>query len=600
MLAFNQYCWQNMAKVRRGLLPYNLSAHNHIAFCAEPALEILAYNFSSDLFPLSNPKPNEGNKNIAALGAKSGKKFICVLETTGMTGLSTRRSMSNKKWPLQTHWVSMSGGNIETNCISARKISGCSLQSCLLDRKNIVFRLPSRAASSQPNKPVEYKLPSVTWGVVFGRKEKLVSKVIICDYLKSLGIVPDELEDIELPSTVDVMRERVEFLQRIGLNIDDINLYPLMLGCSVRKNMAPVLDYLDKVGIRRQDMASFLRKYPQVLHASVVVDLMPVIRFLRGLDVEREDIPYVLLKYPDLLGFKLDGTMSTSVCYLVTIGVRPRDIGPMVTQYPHILGMRVQTVIKPFVDYLICLGLPKQVVARMIEKRPYILAYDMEESMKPNVESLLTFGIRKEALPSVIAQYPQILGTTLKPKLFSQQYFFNFNIKVDPVDFGRVVEKMPHIVSLPQTPILKRVEFLRGRGFSDEDITKMVVACPQLLAISVEVMKHSFYYFKTEMNRSLQELVEFPAYFTYNLEFRIKPRFQRMSRKGISGSLDWILNCSDQRFEERLESNYIEIEENGPSFSMGGQLKLPGDDADSEEEDEESEDEVFYRRTVTL
>ncbi|KAB2606226.1 hypothetical protein D8674_005943 [Pyrus ussuriensis x Pyrus communis] len=48
-------------------------------------------------------------------------------------------------------------------------------------------------------------MPSVTWGVVQGRKEKLVSRVIICDYLKSLGIVPDELENLELSSTVEVM-----------------------------------------------------------------------------------------------------------------------------------------------------------------------------------------------------------------------------------------------------------------------------------------------------------------------------------------------------------------------------------------------------------
>ncbi|CAA6675547.1 unnamed protein product [Spirodela intermedia] len=61
------------------------------------------------------------------------------------------------------------------------------------------------------------------------------------------------------------MRERIEFLQKLGLSIDDMNEYPLMLGCSVRKNI--------------------------VLHASVVVELAPVVRFLRGLDVERQDVP---------------------------------------------------------------------------------------------------------------------------------------------------------------------------------------------------------------------------------------------------------------------------------------------------------------------
>eukprot|EP01018_Ginkgo_biloba_P003746 Gb_08960 [translate_table: standard] len=491
----------------------------------------------------------------------------------------------------------------EINCILARKttfLRTTAIRTCLLDQANIISSAPTRAASTESNKLPEYQMPSVTWGVVQGRKEKLVSRVIICDYLRSVGIVPDELEHLELPSTVDVMKERVEFLQKIGLSIDDINEYPLMLGCSVRKNIVPVLGYLDKLGIRKPDLPILLKKYPQVLHASVVVELAPVIKFLRGLDIERTDIPLVLLKYPELLGFKLEGTMSTSVAYLVSIGVSPRDIGPMMTQYPHILGMRVGTVIKPIVDYLVNLGLPKQVLARMFEKRPYILGYNLEETMKRNVESLLSFGVRQECLASVIAQYPQILGLGLKPKLTSQQYFFNFNIKVGPEDFGRVLEKMPQIVSLPQAPILKRVEFFRGRGFSAEDITNMVVACPQLLALSLELMKLSFYFFKSEMKRPLQELVDFPAYFTYSLETRIKPRYKRISSKGINYSLAWFLNCSDQRFEERLEADYIEIEETGPSFSMGGPLELPGDDLDSEEEDKESEDEIFYRHTVSI
>ncbi|XP_007201038.2 transcription termination factor MTERF4, chloroplastic isoform X2 [Prunus persica] len=453
--------------------------------------------------------------------------------------------------------------------------------------------------STQSSKFPEYEMPSVTWGVVQGRKEKLVSRVIICDYLKSLGIVPDELESLELPSTVDVMRERVEFLQKLGLSSDDINEYPLMLGCSVRKNMIPVLAYLEKIGIPRSKLGEFVKNYPQVLHASVVVELVPVVKFLRGLDVEKQDIGYVLQKYPELLGYKLEGTMSTSVAYFVSIGVNPRDIGPMVTQYPYFLGMRVGTVIKPFVDLLVSLGLPKKILARMLEKRAYLLGYDLEETVRPNVDCLISFGIRREVLASVVAQYPQILGLPLKAKMSSQQYFFSLKLKIDPEGFARVIEKMPQIVSLHQHVIMKPVEFLLGRGIPSEDVAKMIVKCPQLIALRVELMKNSFYFFKSEMGRPLKELVEFPEYFTYSLESRIKPRYQRLQSKEIRCSLKWCLNCSDQRFEERLQGEYIETETPGPLFCMGGKLELPGNEMVSDEEDE-SDDEVLYRRTVSL
>ncbi|KAL1365883.1 hypothetical protein AAHE18_03G321200 [Arachis hypogaea] len=434
----------------------------------------------------------------------------------------------------------------------------------------------------------EYEMPSVTWGVIQGRKEKLVSRVIVFDFLRGLGIVPDELQDLKLPSTVEVIRERVEFLQKLGITIDDINDYPLMLGCSVRKNMIPILGYLEKIGISRSKLGGFIKSYPQVLHASVIVELVPVVKFLRGLDVEREDIGYVLQKYPKLLGFKLEGTMSTSVAYLVNIGVNPRDIGPMVTQYPYFLGMRVGTVIKPFIDYLVSLGLPKKILAKMLEKRAYLLGYDLEETIKPNVDCLISFGIGRECLPSVIAQYPQILGLPLKTKLSSQQYFFSLKLKIDPEDFA-----------LHQNVIMKLVEFLLGRAIAPHDVASMVVRCPQLVALRVELMKNSFYFFKSEMGRPLKELVEFPEYFTYSLESRVKPRYQRLKSKGIRCSLNWMLNCSDQRFEERLQGNYIETESIGPTFLMGGKLNLPGNAILSDEE-EESDDEVLYRRTVSL
>ncbi|PKU75352.1 transcription termination factor MTERF4, chloroplastic [Dendrobium catenatum] len=454
--------------------------------------------------------------------------------------------------------------------------------------------------STQSSKFPEYEMPSVTWGVVQGRKERLVSRVIISDYLKSIGVIPNELEHLELPSTVEVMRGRVEFLQRLGLTVDDMNEYPLMLACSVRKNMIPVLGYLEKIGISRSKLGEFVRNYPQVLHASVVVELVPVIKFLRGLDVERHDIPYVLQRYPELLGFKLEGTMSTSVAYLVSIGVWPRDIGPMVTQYPYLLGMRVGTTIKPLVEYIISLGVPKRILCRMLEKRTYILGYDLEETVKPNVHTLLSFSVRLEALPSLIAQYPQILGLPVKAKLSTQQYFFSLKLKIDPEGFARALEKMPQIISLAQNVIMKPVDFLRGRAIPDEDVARMIVKCPQLLACSVVLMKNSYYFFKSEMKRPMKELFEFPEYFTYSLESRIKPRYHKLASKGIRCSLAWLLNCSDRRFEERLRADYIEEDTAGPSFLMGGKLEMPGSYLVSEQEDSDSDNEVLYRRTVSL
>uniref|UniRef100_J3NDB8 Uncharacterized protein n=1 Tax=Oryza brachyantha TaxID=4533 RepID=J3NDB8_ORYBR len=121
----------------------------------------------------------------------------------------------------------------------------------------------------------------------------------------------------------------------------------------------------------------------------------------------------------------------------------------------------------------------------------------------------------------------------------------------------------------------------------------MVVRYAQILLLRIELMKNSLYFFKSEMKPPISELLEYPEYFTYNLSQGSKPQYMR-------ASLDWFLNCSDQRFEERMRADFIEGDAPGHSFPMGGKLQMPGSQLISDDHNEQSEVEVLYRRTVML
>lgn len=429
------------------------------------------------------------------------------------------------------------------------------------------------------------------------KNDRIENRARVYEFLRGIGIVPDELDGLELPVTVEVMKERVDFLHKLGITIDDINNYPLVLGCSVKKNMIPVLDYLGKLGVRKSTFVDFLRRYPQVLHASVVVDLAPVVKYLQGMDIKPNDIPRVLEKYPEVLGFKLEGTMSTSVAFLVGIGVARREIGGVLTRYPQILGMRVGRVIKPFVEYVESLGIPRLAVARLIERAPHILDFGLEDRLKPNIESLLEFHVRRALLPSVVAQYPEILGIEeLKSKLQNQHNLLGSIVELSSEDFGRVIERMPQAVILNRNPVVKHVDFLKDYcGFSTQQVRQMVVLCPQLLALNIDIMKLSFDFFQQEMKRPLDDLVAFPALFTYGLESTIKPRHKMVARKGIKCSLSWLLNCSDSKFRERMDYEGIDMEEMEPipSFDMKTLMEPRDDDESGSDYEEDSEEDEF-------
>lgn len=68
-----------------------------------------------------------------------------------------------------------------------------------------------------------------------------------------------------------------------------------------------------------------------------------------------------------------------------------------------------------------------------------------------------------------------------------------------------------------------------------------------------ENFEPKFNYFMVEMGRDLKELKEFPQYFSFSLENRIKPRHRHCVEKGVCLSLRVMLRLNDERFRERLE-----------------------------------------------
>lgn len=80
---------------------------------------------------------------------------------------------------------------------------------------------------------------------------------------------------------------------------------------------------------------------------------------------------------------------------------------------------------------------------------------------------------------------------------------------------------------------------------------------PQLFCYSIKGnFEPKFDYFVVEMGRELKELMEFPQYFSFSLENRIKPRHQCCVEKGVCFPLPVMLKMSEPEFRDRLEVCY--------------------------------------------
>ncbi|EFJ13716.1 hypothetical protein SELMODRAFT_121675 [Selaginella moellendorffii] len=410
----------------------------------------------------------------------------------------------------------------------------------------------------------------------------------VMDFLRGEGISGGDIDQLDLPLSVDVVRERLEFLASIGLEKAHILRYPVVLTCSVKRNMVPVIDYLDKLGFTPEELPALLTQFPMILYSSIAIDLTPIVDYLLGYGISLENIPKVLLRYPDVLGFKREGTMSTSVAYLVSIGVNTRQIGPMLTRFPELLGMRVGNNIKRKVDFYRGLGFTKEEIARLLEKHPYVLGFDLEENVKAKVECLLQAGIQEKELPSFIARFPDVFELDLRAKLAEKTAWLTNEIFLRPSDVPRVFERLPQMLVINEKMAGEKVKFLQGTGISAGDIAKMVVDCPQILAVKLEeTLKPNLAFFQQKMRKPLSELLAFPVYLTYDLARRIKPRYRMVERKKINCSLAWFLACSDDKFKRRMSVQFMEAP---PQAHTGSAVFDEEDDDDDSEMVEDTGD----------
>lgn len=58
--------------------------------------------------------------------------------------------------------------------------------------------------------------------------ERIENHARVYEFLCGIGIFPDEFNELELSVIVEAMKERIDFLYKLGLSIEDINNYPLI------------------------------------------------------------------------------------------------------------------------------------------------------------------------------------------------------------------------------------------------------------------------------------------------------------------------------------------------------------------------------------
>jgi len=196
------------------------------------------------------------------------------------------------------------------------------------------------------------------------------------------------------------------------------------------------------------------------------------------------------------------------------LGISKKMVVPVITSSPQLL-LRKPNEFLQIVFFFREMGFDKETVGKILCRSPEIFASNMESTLKKKIDFLVDFGVSKHHLPRIIRKYPEIL-----------------------------------LLDINHT-LLPRMNYLLEVGLSKKDVHSMIFRFSPLLGYSIElVMKPKLEFLLRSMKKPLKAVVEYPRYFSYSLERKIKPRFRVLQSKNIDCSLTDMLAKNDELFAE--------------------------------------------------
>ncbi|KAK4796021.1 hypothetical protein SAY86_028347 [Trapa natans] len=261
--------------------------------------------------------------------------------------------------------------------------------------------------------------------------------------------------------------------------------------------------------------SSLLRDHPlySPAHSNISLQFKEKILCLEIMGV---DSGRALSLNPSLRSASLHSIHSI-ISFLQSKGIHQKDLARIFGMCPAILTSDIRSDLLPVFDFLSDdLKVPDHSFRRSVNKCPRLLVSSVPDQLKPALFFLQRLGFRD--LQALAYQDPILL------------------------------------VSSVENTLIPKLRYLESIGFSRDEAVGMVLRCPALFTFSIENnFKPKLEFFREEMHGRLDSLKEFPQYFAFSLEKRIRPRHEVVVRTGITLPLPAMLKSTDEEFDQLIK-----------------------------------------------
>ncbi|CAD5320497.1 unnamed protein product [Arabidopsis thaliana] len=190
---------------------------------------------------------------------------------------------------------------------------------------------------------------------------------------------------------------------------------------------------------------------------------------------------------------------------------------------------------------------------RLVSMCPELLTSPLTSHTIP----VITFLLREVGVDSIfdlrqaLRRRPRLLACSVDHQLRPTLYFLQRIGILDP-------HKHTYLLSCSvDNKLVPRIDYFEKLGFSRRSATAMFKRFPQLFNYSIaENYEPKLKYLMVEMGRDVREVLEFPQYFSFSLENRIKPRHEACAAKGVRFPLPVMLKTNEAGFRDTLEVHF--------------------------------------------
>ncbi|KAK8963840.1 hypothetical protein KSP40_PGU007924 [Platanthera guangdongensis] len=369
-------------------------------------------------------------------------------------------------------------------------------------------------------------------------------------------------------ANLEPVRRVAEWLKTIHVKGNYLGYVLVKASCILEHNLEildGIVDYLEKMGVRKEWMGYVVSRCPKLLTLSMD-DIESRVKFYMQMGMDEKDFGTMVYDYPKVLGFFSMEDMNSKVNYLKEFGLATEEVGRVLAYKPQLMGCSIEERWKPLVKYMYYLGLRRDGLKRILMAKPAVFCVDLEKNIAPKVRFLQDIGVRQEDIGSVLARFPSLLTYSLYKKIRPVVIYLLTKAGVTKENIAKVIAFDPQLVGCS---IIKKldvsVKYFLSLGIRLHIIGEMITDFPMLLRYNLDIIRPKYRYLRRIMIRPLQDLIEFPRFFSYSLEGRIIPRHEILVKNRVNFKLRYMLTSSDEEFNRRV----FDAVENRRRFESG-------------------------------